>query len=83
MGTRRILQGIVVSSKMDKTISVELRDLVQHPLFQRVIRRRTRVKAHDPLNSASEGDIVRVMETRPFSKTKKFALVSIVKKSVG
>ena len=83
MGSRRTLQGIVVSDKMDKTIAVEVRNLKPHPFYGKVIRQRTRLKAHDPKNDAHEGDIVRVVETRPFSKTKKWALLEVVRKAVG
>ncbi len=83
MGRRRILQGVVVSDKMDSTITVEVRSLTPHPLYKKVIRRRTRVKAHDETNNANEGDIVRILESRPFSKTKRWALIEVVRKAVG
>ncbi|RKZ32520.1 30S ribosomal protein S17 [bacterium] len=83
MGSRKIFQGIVVSDKMDKTITVEVRNLTPHPFYDKVVRRRTRVKAHDPENKANEGDIVRVIESRPISKTKRFALLEVVRKAVG
>ena len=81
MGRRKVFQGVVISDKMDKTITVEIRNLTPHPLYKKVIRRRTRVKAHDPNNEARVGDIVKVIESRPFSKTKKFALLAIVRRA--
>ncbi|RKZ28141.1 30S ribosomal protein S17 [bacterium] len=83
MGRRRILQGIVVSDKMDKTIIVEVRNLKPHPFYNKVIRRRTKIKANDPENTAREGDIVRVIESRPFSKTKRWAILEVVRRAVG
>ena len=83
MGRRRVLQGIVVSDKMDKTIIVEVRNLKPHPFYNKVIHRRTRIKANDPENTANEGDIVRVIESRPFSKTKRWAFLEIVRRAVG
>ncbi len=83
MGRRKVLQGVVISDKMDKTITVEVRYLKPHPLYKKVVRRRTRVKAHDPKNEARVGDIVRVIESRPFSKTKRWALLAIVRRAVG
>ncbi len=83
MGRRRILQGIVVSDKMDKTIIVEVRNLKPHPFYDKVIRRRTKIKANDPENTAREGDIVRVIESRPFSKTKRWAILEVVRRAVG
>jgi len=83
MGTRKVFQGVVVSDRMDKTITVEVRNLTPHPLYGKVIRRRTKIKAHDPKNEARVGDIVRVIESRPYSKTKRFALLEIVRRAVG
>jgi len=67
---------------MDKTIIVEVRRLTPHSLYDKVIRRRTRVSAHDPENTAHVGDIVRVVESRPFSKTKRWALIQVVRRVV-
>lgn len=83
MGRRKVFQGVVVSDKMDKTITVEVRNLTPHPLYKKVVRRRTKIKAHDPNNEARVGDIVRVIESRPFSKTKRFALLAVVRRAVG
>ena len=83
MAKRRILQGFVVSDKMDKTITVEVRNLSPHPFYGKVVRRRTRVKAHDANNSAHLGDQVKIVESRPFSHLKRWALVEVVRKAVG
>jgi small subunit ribosomal protein S17 len=71
----------VVSDKMDKTIVIEVEDRVKHPLYAKVIRRTTKVKAHDEQNSAGIGDLVVIMETRPLSATKRFRLVEILEKA--
>ena len=81
-GRRRVLQGVVTSDKMDKTITVELNRRVKHPLYEKFVNRRTRVHAHDELNEAQVGDEVQVTETRPISKLKRFRLVKIVTKAV-
>ena len=80
-GLRKTRVGIVVSDKMDKTIVVDVRDNVKHPLYKKILRRTLRLKAHDENNEAHVGDIVEVMETRPLSKDKHFRLVSIVEKA--
>jgi small subunit ribosomal protein S17 len=66
---------------MDKTIVVELEDRVKHPVYGKVVRRTKKVKAHDENNSAGIGDLVRIMETRPLSATKRWRLVSIIEKA--
>ncbi|NLJ94864.1 MAG: 30S ribosomal protein S17 [Clostridiaceae bacterium] len=73
--------GVVVSDKMDKTITVAVEELVRHPLYNKYIKQTTRLKAHDDLNEAGEGDRVRIMETRPLSKTKNWRLVKIIEKA--
>jgi small subunit ribosomal protein S17 len=78
---RKTRRGYVVSDKMDKTIVVEVEDRVKHPLYGKVIRRSTKVKAHDELNSAGIGDLVIIDETRPLSATKNWRLVEIVEKA--
>lgn len=83
MGNRRTFEGIVISDRMDKTITVELKRLIPHPLYKKVVKRRSRVKAHDSENKAKVGDIVRVIESRLFSKTKSWELVEILKRAVG
>ncbi|MDR7382569.1 30S ribosomal protein S17 [Promicromonospora iranensis] len=79
--TRKVRRGYVVSDKMDKTIVIEVEDRVKHPLYAKVIRRTTKVKAHDEQNSAGVGDLVVIMETRPLSATKRFRLVEILEKA--
>jgi small subunit ribosomal protein S17 len=76
-----VRRGYVVSDKMDKTIVIEVEDRVKHPLYAKVIRRTTKVKAHDEQNSAGIGDLVVIMETRPLSATKRFRLVEILEKA--
>ncbi len=80
-GRRKVLQGIVVSDKMDKTIVVAVEDRVKHPLYGKVMTKTSRVKAHDEENSAGIGDTVRVMETRPLSATKRWRLVEIIERA--
>jgi small subunit ribosomal protein S17 len=80
-GYRKTRRGYVVSDKMDKTIVVVVEDCVKHPLYGKVIRRSTKVKAHDQLNSAGIGDLVVISETRPLSATKNWRLVEIVEKA--
>ena len=80
-GERKVREGYVVSDKMDKTIVVELEDRVKHPLYAKVIRRTSKVKAHDEANTAGVGDRVRLMETRPLSATKRWRLVEILEKA--
>ncbi len=80
-GERKVREGLVVSDKMDKTIVVSLEDRVKHPLYGKVIRRTSKVKAHDEANSAGTGDRVRLMETRPLSATKRWRLVEILEKA--
>ncbi len=80
-GHRKTRRGYVVSDKMDKTIVVEVEDRVKHPLYGKVIRRSTKVKAHDELNSAGIGDLVVIDETRPLSATKNWRLVEIIEKA--
>ena len=72
----RILTGVVTSNKADKTITVKIERKVNHPLYGKVIKRATKVHAHDENNTATIGDIVSVKECRPFSKTKTWVLVS-------
>ena len=80
-GARKVLQGIVVSDKMDKTIVVAVEDRVKHPLYGKVMTKSSRVKAHDEENSAGIGDRVRVMETRPLSAQKRWRLVEIIERA--
>ena len=78
---RKTRVGIVVSNKMDKTIVVAVRDNVKHPVYSKIIKRTTKVHAHDENNECSIGDIVEVMETRPLSKTKRWRLVEIIERA--
>jgi small subunit ribosomal protein S17 len=80
-GFRKVREGLVVSDKMDKTIVVAVEDRFKHPLYGKVVRRTSRLKAHDDANSAQVGDRVRVMETRPTSATKRWRLVEILEKA--
>lgn len=79
--SRKTRVGKVVSDKMDKTIVVTVEDRVAHPLYKKIIKRTYRLKAHDENNECKTGDIVRVMETRPLSKDKRWRLVEIVEKA--
>jgi small subunit ribosomal protein S17 len=76
--TERTLEGRVVSNKMQKTVTVLLERQVQHPLFGKIIRRSTKVHAHDEAGECREGDTVRIRECRPMSKTKNWRVVDIV-----
>ena len=80
-GLRKERVGVVVSDKMDKTIVVEIRTRVKHPLYGKIMNRTIRFKAHDENNECGIGDTVRVMETRPLSKDKNWRLVEIVEKA--
>jgi small subunit ribosomal protein S17 len=80
-GYRKTRRGYVVSDKMDKTIVVEVEDRVKHPLYGKVIRRTSKVKAHDEANAAGIGDLVVINETRPLSATKRWRLVEILEKA--
>ncbi|MCI6157275.1 MAG: 30S ribosomal protein S17 [Peptoniphilaceae bacterium] len=75
---RRTAIGIVVSDKMDKTIVVEVATRVKHPLYEKMVKRTMRLKAHDENNQAKVGDRVSIMETRPLSKQKRYRLVEIL-----
>lgn len=74
----RSREGIVVSNKMQKTIIVEVTRLVEHPQFKKVIKRKVKYAAHDEKNAAKAGDKVRIQETRPMSKTKRWRLVEVL-----
>ena len=80
-GYRKLRRGYVTSDKMDKTIVVEVEDRVKHPLYGKVIRRTSKVKAHDEGNTAGIGDLVLINETRPLSATKRWRLVEILEKA--
>ena len=78
---RKTRTGKVVSDKMDKTIVVAVRDNVRHPLYNKIVKKTYKLKAHDELNDAKIGDTVRVMETRPLSKDKRWRLVEIMERA--
>ena len=80
-GIRKTRTGVVVSDKMDKTIVVEVRTRVKHPLYGKIMNQTTKLKAHDENNECGIGDTVRVMETRPLSKDKRWRLVEIIEKA--
>ena len=80
-GMRKTRTGVVVSDKMDKTIVVEIRTRVRHPLYGKIMNHTERFKAHDENNACGIGDFVRIMETRPLSKDKRWRLVEIIEKA--
>ena len=77
---RKVRTGKVTSNKMDKTIVVAIEDHVKHPLYNKIVKRTYKLKAHDEKNECNIGDIVKVMETRPLSKDKRWRLVEIVER---
>ncbi|GEL15525.1 30S ribosomal protein S17 [Pediococcus cellicola] len=79
---RKVYQGRVVSDKMDKTITVQINTYKTHPVYGKRVKYSKKYKAHDENNEAKVGDIVRIMETRPLSATKRFRLIDIVEKAV-
>ena len=79
--SRKTRVGKVVSNKMDKTIVVAIEDRVQHPLYKKIMGRTYKLKAHDEMNECNIGDKVKVMETRPLSKDKRWRLVEIIEKA--
>ncbi len=78
---RKTRVGKVISDKMDKTIVVAITDQVQHPLYKKIVKKTYKLKAHDENNECGIGDTVKVMETRPLSKDKRWRLVSILEKA--
>ena len=80
-GYRKIRRGYVVSDKMDKTVVVEVEDRVKHPLYGKVLRRTTKLKAHDESDQVGVGDRVLLMETRPLSATKRWRVVEVLEKA--
>ena len=78
---RKVREGIVISDKMDKTITVEVSDRVSHGLYSKVMSQSSKLKAHDEKNEAGTGDRVLIMETRPLSATKRWRLVQIIEKA--
>ena len=77
---RKLREGIVTSNKMDKTITVEVQRRVKHPIYGKFVKKTSKLTAHDEQNQCDIGDLVRVMETRPISKNKRWRLTKIVEK---
>ena len=80
-GMRNTRVGVVVSDKIDKTITIAVKYRVRHPLYGKIMNRTTKIKAHDENNECGIGDTVRVMETRPLSHDKRWRLVEIIEKA--
>ncbi len=80
-GYRKVREGVVVSDKMDKTVVVAVEDRFKHPLYGKVVRRTSKLKAHDEPNACGVGDRVLIMETRPLSATKRWRVVEILEKA--
>ena len=78
---RKVRTGVVVSDRMDKTVIVRIESQKRHPLYGKAVRRSSRLAAHDEANEAHVGDVVRVMESRPLSKSKRWRVVEIVEKA--
>lgn len=81
-GNRKVVTGTVVSDKMDKTVTVLVARRLRHPLYKKFITRSKKYHAHDAVNECGIGDVVRLMETRPLSRTKRWRVVEIVSKAV-
>jgi small subunit ribosomal protein S17 len=80
-GSRKVRQGTVVSDKADKTITVQIEVVRRHPVYEKVVRRSTTIHAHDEANDANAGDTVRVIESRPMSRTKRWRLVEVLERA--
>ena len=80
-GMRKTRVGVVVSDKMDKTITIAVKYRVRHPLYGKIMNRTTKIKAHDEKHECGIGDTVRIMETRPLSRDKRWRLVEIIEKA--
>ena len=80
-GRRKVREGLVVSDTMDKTVVVVIQELKSHPLYKKVVRRNTRLKVHDETNDAHVGDRVRVVESRPLSKDKRWRVAEIIERA--
>jgi len=77
---RKTRTGVVTSNKMEKTITVAVERKVKHPIYGKFVKKTTKFHAHDEKNECSEGDVVKIMETRPLSKTKRWRLVEVIEK---
>ena len=82
-GRRKVLLGEVISNRMHKTITVQVERRVRHPMYERVVKRSKKFHAHDEHNQCQIGDIVRIIETRPLSKTKCWRLLEVVRRQAG
>ena len=80
-GKRKVKVGIVVSDKMDKTISVAVESYHKHPLYRKILKKINKLKAHDPEGIGKLGDVVKIVETRPLSKTKRWRILEVIKKA--
>jgi small subunit ribosomal protein S17 len=80
-GQRKVRMGVVVSDAMDKTVVVRISSQVRHALYGKIVRRTTKLKAHDEALDAHVGDTVRIMETRPLSKTKRWRVIEVVERA--
>ncbi len=80
-GARKVRQGVVVSDKMDKTVKVKIDQVYRHPAYGKIVRKSSNFTAHDETNEAHIGDTVRIMETRPTSKTKRWRVIEIVERA--
>ncbi len=78
---RKTRVGVVVSDKMDKTVVIAIKDSIRHPLYNKIVKRTVKLKAHDEENQCGIGDRVRIMETRPLSKDKRWRVVEIIEKA--
>ncbi len=78
-GNRKVRQGVVVSDKMDRTVTVQVERLVRHPMYKKYIRQRKKYKAHDPANECRTGDLVTITETRPLSRDKHWRVQAVLK----
>ncbi|MCK4892398.1 MAG: 30S ribosomal protein S17 [Calditrichia bacterium] len=79
-GNRKVRVGVVVSDKMEKTAVIAVERLVKHPVYKKFIKRTSKFKAHDAQNECQIGDLVKIMETRPLSKTKRWRVVEVLEK---
>jgi small subunit ribosomal protein S17 len=80
-GRKKVREGVVVGDRMDKTVVVAVQRLISHPVYKKVVRRTSKFAAHDPENRCRVGDRVRIMETRPLSRRKRFRVVSVLGKA--
>ena len=80
-GRRKVREGLVVSDTMEKTVIVVIQELKSHPLYKKVVRRNTRLKAHNENNDAHVGDRVRIVETRPISKDKRWRVAEVIERA--